>query len=88
MRLPLRLLSKVCPWASQIPKTTSRDCGSEAVLIVEESNKDRVSQLDTHKSMVPDRVHLRVLKELAGVLVRLHSIIFKSPWQLGEVPDD
>lgn len=44
--------------------------------------------MDTPKPMVPDEVHLRILKKLVNLIVRLHSTIFKSSWQLGKVPDD
>ena len=38
--------------------------------------------------MGPDRIHLRVLKELADVIVRPLSMIFQCSWESGEVPVD
>ncbi|KAK4825925.1 hypothetical protein QYF61_003420 [Mycteria americana] len=47
---------------------------------------DLLHHLDTHKSMGPDEIHLRVLKELAEVLIKPHSIIYQQSWLTGEVP--
>ena len=38
--------------------------------------------------MGPDGIHPRVLKELAGVLAKLLSIIYQQSWLTGEVPTD
>ncbi|CAM4574228.1 unnamed protein product [Lepidochelys olivacea] len=43
--------------------------------------RDYLEKLEVHKSMGPDALHPRVLKELV-------AIIFENSWQLGEVPDD
>ncbi|KAK4826972.1 hypothetical protein QYF61_012913 [Mycteria americana] len=43
---------------------------------------------DTHKSMGPDEIHPRVLKELADVLTKPLSIIYQQSWLTGEVPAD
>ncbi|KGL74990.1 hypothetical protein N309_02432, partial [Tinamus guttatus] len=50
--------------------------------------RDHLRNLDTHKSMGPDGMHPRVLSELADVIPKLLSIIFKSSWRMGEVPED
>jgi len=34
----------------------------------------------------PDRIHSRVLKELADVIIRHLSIIFQQSWESGDVP--
>ncbi|KFQ73584.1 hypothetical protein N337_02613, partial [Phoenicopterus ruber ruber] len=44
--------------------------------------------LDTHKSMGPDGIHPRVLKELAEVLTRPLSIVYQQSWLTREVPVD
>ncbi|KAK4831740.1 hypothetical protein QYF61_018870 [Mycteria americana] len=49
---------------------------------------DLLHHLDTHKSMGPDEIHPRVLKELADVLTKPLSIIYQQSWLTGEVPAD
>ncbi|NXG02903.1 RTXE polymerase, partial [Sakesphorus luctuosus] len=49
---------------------------------------DLLSQLDPHKSMGPDGIHPRVMRELAEELTKPLSIIFQQSWLSGEVPDD
>ncbi|GAB0183475.1 mitochondrial enolase superfamily member 1 [Grus japonensis] len=44
--------------------------------------------LDTHKSMGPDGIHPRVLRELAEVLTKPLSIIYQQSWLTREVPVD
>ena len=44
--------------------------------------------MDTCKSMGPDGMHLRVLKELVDVTVRLSSTISGSSWQMEEISVD
>lgn len=39
-------------------------------------------------AMGPDNMHTRVLRELAGVVVELFSIIFDKPWLTGEFLGD
>ncbi|GAB0194946.1 sorting nexin-12 [Grus japonensis] len=48
--------------------------------------QDLLLQLDAHKSMGPDGIHPRVLKELANVIVGPLSIISQWFWESGEVP--
>jgi len=43
---------------------------------------------DQHKSMGPDGMHPRVLRELAEVTAELLSVVFNRPWKTGEVPED
>ncbi|CAM5075120.1 unnamed protein product [Natator depressus] len=50
--------------------------------------QDYLEKLDKHKSMGPDALHPRELKELADVIAEPLAIIFENSWQLGEVPDD
>ncbi|CAM4497290.1 unnamed protein product [Caretta caretta] len=50
--------------------------------------RDYLEKLDMYKSMGPDELHPRVLKELAAVIAEPLAIIFENSWQTGEVPDD
>ena len=45
-------------------------------------------QLDCHKSMGPDEIHPRVLRELVEEIAKLLSIIYQRSLLTGEVPED
>jgi len=53
-----------------------------------ETARDQLYQLNIHKSMGPDGVHPRVLKELMDVMAGPLSTIYQRSWESGEVPDD
>jgi len=57
-------------------------------IIQEEAVNNLLCHLDTHKSMRPDRIHPRVLRELAEELAKPLSIIYQQSWLTVEVPDD
>ncbi|KFW70572.1 hypothetical protein AS28_01949, partial [Pygoscelis adeliae] len=57
-------------------------------IIQEEAVNDLLHHLDTHKSMGPDGIHPRVLRELAEEVAKLLSIIYQQSWLTGEVPDN
>jgi len=50
--------------------------------------RDHLSNLDSCKSMSPDGMHPRVLRELANVIAEPLSIMFERSWRTGEVPED
>lgn len=44
--------------------------------------------MNIHKSMRPDEMHTRVLRELDEVVAKSLSVLFEKSWQSGEVPGD
>ncbi|XP_068810842.1 tetraspanin-9 isoform X2 [Struthio camelus] len=58
----------------------------DSPLVKEDWVRDHLSKLGTHKSVVPDGMHPRVLRELADVIARPLSIIFERIGRSGEVP--
>ncbi|KAK4830948.1 hypothetical protein QYF61_014407 [Mycteria americana] len=60
----------------------------EAPRIQGEMVSNLLHHLDTHKSMGPDGIHPRVLRELVEVLIKPLSIIYQQSWLTGEVPVD
>ncbi|CAM4648815.1 unnamed protein product [Lepidochelys kempii] len=81
--LPLSSLTRSAPrllrWAWGIDGQPS---------VEKEVVRDYLEKLDVHKSMGPDELHPRVLKELAAVIAEPLAIIFENSWQTGEVRDD
>ncbi|KFO60842.1 hypothetical protein N302_15323, partial [Corvus brachyrhynchos] len=57
-------------------------------VIPEEAVRELLSSLDVHKSLGPDGIPPRVMRELADELAKLLSIVYQQSWLTGEVPDD
>ncbi|KAK4806341.1 hypothetical protein QYF61_017210 [Mycteria americana] len=78
-----------CSLGTQPPESEVRDGDQNGAPIIQgEMVSDLLHHLDTHKSMGPDEIHPRVLKELADVLTKPLSIIYQHSWLTGEVPVD
>ncbi|KFW68252.1 hypothetical protein AS28_11874, partial [Pygoscelis adeliae] len=60
----------------------------EPPTVGEHQVQDHLRHLKVHKSMGPDEIHPRVLKELADEVAKPLSIVFQKSWQFGEVPTD
>ncbi|GAB0180473.1 spindle and kinetochore-associated protein 3 [Grus japonensis] len=75
-------------WDPSCPELEDRDCGNNKLPADPEIVWDLLLHLDAYKSMGPDGIHPRVLRELADVIVRPLSIIFQWSWESGEVPVD
>ncbi|KAK4830936.1 hypothetical protein QYF61_014309 [Mycteria americana] len=78
-----------CSLGTQPLELEDRDGDQNGVPIIQgEMVSDLLRHLDIHKSMGPDEIHPRVLKELAEVLTKPLSIIYQQSWLTGEVPVD
>ncbi|CAM5102982.1 unnamed protein product [Eretmochelys imbricata] len=59
--------------------------GGDQPSVEKEVVRNYLEKLDEHKSMGPDALHPRVLKQLVAEPL---AIIFENSWRSGEVPDD
>ena len=53
-----------------------------------ETVRELLLHLNCHKSMGPDRLHPKVLRELVGVIAEPLSALYQHSWLSGEVPED
>ncbi|KAK4829261.1 hypothetical protein QYF61_002653 [Mycteria americana] len=78
-----------CSLRTQPLELEDRDGDQNGAPIIQgEMVSDLLHHLDTHKSMGPEEIHPRVLKELADELTKPLSIIYQQSCLTGEVPVD
>ena len=86
--LPL-IVRSVIPKGTLLPDLEVWDATQNTPLVIQvETVRELLLHLDCHKSMGPDGLHPRVLRELAGVIAELLSAVYQHSWLSGEVPED
>ena len=81
--------AKAGPQESQAPEVREEAYRKDDFPLVEKDCvRDYLSDLDVHRSMGPDGIYPRVLRDLADVFAEPPSIIFERSWKAGEVPED
>ncbi|TRZ24677.1 hypothetical protein HGM15179_002379 [Zosterops borbonicus] len=76
------------PRGSQCSELKDCDCKNDQLPADPETVKDLLFQLDAYKSMGPDGIHPRILKELADAIRKPLLMIFEQSRESGEVPAD
>ncbi|KAF4789422.1 hypothetical protein TURU_151347 [Turdus rufiventris] len=70
---------------SQYP---DHDCKNDQIPVDPKIVHKLLLQLDPYKSLGPDGIHPRTLKEMANINTKLLLMIFKPPWESRDIPAD
>jgi len=62
--------------------------GTAPPTVKEGQVRNPLRNMNIHKSMGPDEMHPRVLRELANAIAKILSVIFERSWESGEPPGD
>ncbi|KAJ7408906.1 rna-directed dna polymerase from mobile element jockey-like [Willisornis vidua] len=73
------------PRGSQCRELEDHVCKNDQVPVEPEIVGDLLLQLDPHKSMGPDQIHPRILKELSDTITKLLLMFFEQSWECREV---
>ena len=76
------------PRGSQGPELEDHDWENYQLPVNPEIVQDLLLQLDPYKSVGPDGIHPRILKELADIITPSLLMIFEWSWESGVVPPD
>jgi len=80
---------KLSRHTAQVAEGKGGDWGDEDPPTVgEDQVRDCLRNLKVHKSMRPEEMHPRVLRELVDKVAKPLPIIFERSWRSGEVPTD
>jgi len=76
------------PQESQSLYISEEDWRKEGLpLVQEDCVRDQLTKLDTYKSVGPNGMHPKVVRELSDVIAEPLSIVFERSWRTGEVPE-